>query len=218
MLYESFSEFQELLTQRLGKPLPGRAAQFRMAADSYRAVVQPDPAFRGPAIRGTAFRESAVLVLFYPYQQTVYFPLILRPQYDGVHSGQMAFPGGRFEQTDRDLVHTALREAEEEIGIRETDVTILGRLSEIYVPASNTNVQPVIGIMPFRPVYVPDPREVAQVYEVQLEKIQDRGILKEGKMPVRGGFIRAPYYELDTQRIWGATAMMISELLEILEP
>lgn len=121
------------------------------------------------------------------------------------------------DETDRDLRQTALREAWEEIGVPKEEVKILGQLSEIYIPVSDMRVVPVVGTVPARPRFVPDAREVQEIREIGLSGIRDRQIIREGKIPVRGGFVKSPYYDYDGLQIWGATAMMISELLEIIE-
>lgn len=161
-------------------------------------------------------RRSAVLVLFYPYKNEIYFPLILRPAYDGVHSGQVAFPGGRFELTDESLIRTAMREAQEEIGLRLNDVKVLGSLTELFIPASNFNVLPVIAVMPYRPDFYPDPREVEDIFEIRLEEISDKNVIGASEIQVRGEQVHAPHYMIQGYKVWGATAMMISELLAVL--
>lgn len=208
MLQTSFHTFAEDLHQRLQKPLPGEAAHKKMAsAARYRQGVKPNE----------RTRRSAVLICFYPYQNSIYLPLILRPQYDGVHAGQMAFPGGRMERIDENLTRTALREAQEEVGIRVSDVKVLGLLTELFIPPSNFYVQPVVGILPYRPDFYPDPREVEAVVEVDLETLLDETIVGDSQIEVRGMLIDAPFYQIQGYRVWGATAMMISELLVVLD-
>ncbi|GAB3181938.1 NUDIX hydrolase [Telluribacter humicola] len=208
MLEQSFTDFTESLAANLKNPLPGEAAHQRMLSQSrLRMITAPNE----------RTRKSAILILFYPYQEEVYFPLILRPAYDGVHAGQMAFPGGRYERTDENLIRTALREAQEEIGLRLTDVEVLGVLSELFIPASNFFVLPVVASMPYRPEFYPDPREVEKVFEVRLQEIMDKSIVGESEIQVRGVTIQAPHYMVQNYKIWGATAMMISELLTVIE-
>ena len=134
------------------------------------------------------------LILFYPHQGEVFLPLILRPTYDGVHSGQMAFPGGRYELTDEDLIRTAKREAQEEIGLRLNDVRVLGVLSELFIPPSNFFVLPVVATLPYRPDFFPDPREVEKVIEVPYREIRDKTIVGQSEVEVRGKPIQAPHY------------------------
>lgn len=207
MIDTSFHTFTEHLRLRLQKPLPGESAHKKMASASrLRLNVKPNE----------RTRRSAVLICFYPYQNSIFLPLILRPQYDGVHAGQMAFPGGRMERFDENLTRTALREAQEEVGIRVTDVKILGLLTELFIPPSNFYVQPVVGMLPYRPDFYPDPREVEAVVEVDLETLLDETIVGDSQIDVRGVLVDAPFYQIQGQRVWGATAMMISELLMVL--
>jgi 8-oxo-dGTP pyrophosphatase MutT (NUDIX family) len=203
----SFTAFTENLTKNLQRPLPGASAhQAMQAQSSSRLLFKPND----------RTRKSAVLILFYPYKGEIYFPLILRPAYDGVHSGQVAFPGGRYELKDENLVRTALREAQEEIGLRLTDVKVLGTLTELFIPPSNFFVLPVIGCIPYRPDYFPDAREVEEVFEIKLSEISDIKIVGASELLIRGEKVHAPHYEVLGYKIWGATAMMISELLSVL--
>ena len=208
MMDTSFQVFSERLQQRLQQPLPGEAAHRKMASSARtRLGIKPNE----------RTRRSAVLLCFYPYQESIYVPLILRPQYDGVHAGQMAFPGGRMERFDENLTRTALREAQEEVGIRVSDVTVLGLLTELFIPPSNFYVQPVVGILPYRPDFYPDPREVEDIVEVDLDTLLDETIVGNSKIEVRGMTVDAPFYQIQGHRVWGATAMMISELLVVLD-
>jgi 8-oxo-dGTP pyrophosphatase MutT (NUDIX family) len=201
-----YHTFIETLRTQLREPLPGLVAHAKMAP-SNRLENELKPNERT--------RRSAVLILFYPHQDQIYLPLILRPMYDGVHGGQMAFPGGRYENIDKDLTQTALREAQEEIGVKAADVIVLGQLSEIFIPLSNFLALPVIGYLPYRPDFYPDSREVDTVFEVNINEITDETILGMMQMNVRGVEIHAPYYEIQKNKIWGATAVMISELLDV---
>lgn len=202
----TFSEFSQSLSQRLQEPLPGELAHQKMASGSRtRFKIQPNE----------RTRQSAVLILFYQYLGNIYLPLILRPKYEGVHGGQMAFPGGRMERTDKSLIHTALREAQEEIGIKASDVKILGSLTKLYIPPSNFWVLPVVGTLPYRPDFYPDPVEVDMIFEVELMEMMNEGILGTEKRESKGFVFDAPYYLLQENKVWGATAMMIAELLVV---
>ncbi|MFN8343408.1 MAG: CoA pyrophosphatase [Spirosomataceae bacterium] len=202
-----FHEFINHLQIQLRQPLPGPEAHLKMASASrLRLKTQPNE----------KTRRSAVLILFYPYRDQILVPLILRPKYDGVHAGQMAFPGGRYEKTDENLIRTALREAQEEIGIKASDVRVLGQLTELFIPPSNFFVLPVIGKLSYRPDFYPDPREVEAVLEVSLDEMMDERIVGSTVLDVRGVTIDAPFYDIQGHKVWGATAMMISELLTII--
>ena len=162
-------------------------------------------------------RRSAVLLMFYPKGNEIFLPLILRPQYDGVHGGQMAFPGGRVEFKDKDIQATALREAQEEIGIKATDVKVLTNLTELFIPPSNLYCQPVLGCLPYRPDFYPDEREVAGIFEVTIAEILDPAIIQIRSIEARGQKFETPCFVIQNQVVWGATALMIAELIEILK-
>lgn len=207
MTVGSYSSFVDHVSKKLKNPLPGESAH---------RIMQATSAMRMSFKPNNRTRKSAVLILFYPYQNEIYFPLILRPAYDGVHSGQVAFPGGRYELSDENLIRTALREAQEEIGLRLTDVTILGSLTELFIPPSNFYVLPVVAAMPYRPDFYPDAREVEDIFEIKLTEIFDTNIIGSSVIQIRGEQVQAPHYEVQGYKIWGATAMMISELLSVL--
>lgn len=201
----SFTLFIEKLGQHLQQPLPGEAAHALMNASSSRWLhVKPD----------AQTRKSAVLVVFYPVADKICFPLIVRPVYDGAHSGQIAFPGGKYELTDESLKHTALREAEEEVGVRRGDVKILGSLSEVFIAASNFVVLPYVGYVDRRPDFVADRREVERILEVDVNEFPAPVV---GEIAVRGEQLEVPYYEVEGHVVWGATAKMISELLWVVK-
>jgi len=202
----TFDQFTAQLRENLQNELPGWKAQLKMAAPSrINSPDSPNP----------STRKSAVLMLFYPSKDQIYLPLILRTVYHGVHAGQIAFPGGRYEQTDKNLIRTALREAQEEIGLRLNDVQVLGTLSELYIPVSNFFVQPVVGVIPYKPDFYPDPREVADILEINTSELFDESNRKENDFIMAGKNISAPHYKIQSHYVWGATAMMISELREL---
>ncbi|MBC7920352.1 MAG: CoA pyrophosphatase [Ferruginibacter sp.] len=201
--------FFAALARRLSQPLPGAEAHRKMASSARNA-----PPYQ--TVPNERTRQSGVLLLLYPYQGEVFLPLILRPAYEGIHGGQMAFPGGGQERQDKTLIGTALREAQEEIGIKASDVHLLGILSELYIPPSNYQVLPVVGYLPYRPEFFPDPREVADVIEVGLDALSDVRITGTKEMRVRDALIQAPFYLVNERTVWGATAMILSEFLVVL--
>lgn len=205
----NFPTFIDKLKTRLQQPLPGQTAHNVMASETRLKLKMPSP--------NEKTRESAVLIIFYPADNQIFIPLILRPQYDGVHGGQMAFPGGRAEKEDENLVRTALREAQEEIGVRVSDVKILGILTKLFIPPSNFYVQPVVGFMSRKPDFYPDPREVDKVIEISLDDLKNPSILGRKTLNVRGVEIDTPFYNVLETTVWGATAMMISELLMVVD-
>lgn len=205
---EFFSQFIEQLTIDLQTPLPGRTAQYRMAPQP-RSGAGPDDAFPTDARRG------GVLVLFYPIHDQPYLPLILRPTYEGVHSGQVGFPGGGQETGDPDIVATALREAQEEVGIALEPIHVLGQLSPLYVFASNYLVQPTVAWMAHPPQFQIDPREVAELIEMPLIALLDPANYRREQWQLRGRTVDVPFFYIQNYTIWGATAMMLSELLAL---
>lgn len=196
------------LEKRLKEPLPGH--------DNFYTKIRGSSLKRDiPDINTT--KKSAVLIAFYPNQDQAYLPFILRPPYDGTHGGQMAFPGGRMEEIDESFERTALREAEEEVGLKALDVKILGELTEIYIPPSNYWVKPIVGVLDYKPTFFPDAREVAEVLEVPVAHLLRPDALTERKISIRGTRLKTHGFEVENQWIWGATALMIGELLEVLK-
>ena len=162
--------------------------------------------------------KSSVIILVYPGREgeacTVF---IQRPQYDGVHSGQIAFPGGRHETGDANMMDTALREAEEEIGVDRQHVEVAGKLTDLYIPPSNYLVTPFIGIMSTRPVFTPDKKEVEHVIEVPLRIFSDEEYL--ARVPITmatGECLTTPCYLVNNHTIWGATAMIMAEFVALI--
>lgn len=201
--------FVEKLQQRMQQGLPGMEAQRKMA-----------PAGRIPdAFDETAFpqaRKASVLVLFYPYRNAVHTVLMKRPDYDGVHSGQMSFPGGSMEKDDANAAFTALREAEEELGIQKDKVVLTGQLSGVYIPPSNFFVYPFIGYCTERPEFILQKTEVAAIVEVSVDVIVNDTFKGIEKRKRADQIFDAPYYLIGQDKVWGATAIILSELEVIL--
>ena len=266
------------LTYSLQNTLPGEAAQYKMAP--YGRLLKEE------ALKlNTNPKLSAVLILLYPVKgakrkapptdrawRKEHYPkssarcntvLILRTSDHGVHSGQVSFPGGKKEESDRSLEDTALREAEEEIGIKKNDVKVIGPLSELYIPVSGFLVQPFVGYLNKKPLFYPDKNEVAKLIEVSLDLIMDDGIVKvttlqlimnryrrrdesvnrgsparppslpkglagggetvkktanleqQSAIRIQKSKIKVPYFDIYGHKVWGATAMMLSELKEV---
>ncbi len=203
-----FQQFKNILKNRLKQPLPGHEPFYSMTGSK----------FIDREVRDfSKIRKSAVLIALYPDQNDIFIPLILRPPYDGTHGGQMAFPGGRMEEVDESYERTALREAEEEIGLKALDVQILGGLSELYIPPSNYWVKPIVGVLDTKPPFFPDAREVAAIHEIPLSEISNPDILTKKYIDVRGMKLKTTGFDIQGQWIWGATALMMWELLDVLQ-
>lgn len=206
MIPDLISQLQE----RLQKPLPGRHAHEKL-----KPILPKGSRFKD-LDRSTA-RYGGVLLLLYQKQGEWYFPLIQRPTYDGIHSGQVAFPGGRREDADSSLIATALRESFEEVGTSTQKVKVIGSLSEFFVAASNHLVLPVVGLYPEVPKFLPDPREVDHIIEAPLSQLMDHTVLKQKEIQVASGYrLVSPYYEIENKVVWGATAMILGEFVQII--
>ena len=204
-----FLEFINRLSAEIKAGLPGWEAQRRMISGrpkmDLEAIAKKNP------------RQSGVLIWLYPQGEEIYTRLILRTEYKGVHSGQIAFPGGTKEESDIDLWHTALREAREEVGLPSEEITRVGELSPVYILPSNFWVQPYIGMSEREYPPIIDSAEVQKTIEFNIKQLLDP-IIKEEKTIIRSDAvsIATPYYNIEGHTVWGATAMMLSELEELL--
>jgi 8-oxo-dGTP pyrophosphatase MutT (NUDIX family) len=158
-------------------------------------------------------RAAAALLLLYPANGELYLPLTLRSARLNQHAGQVSLPGGATDPSDESPEATALREAHEEIGIDPACVEVLGRLTPFYIPPSNFLLSPVVGYLPQTPVLRPDPAEVAGVFSVSLRYLQDPANVREENWERQGLPFRVPFYAIADHKVWGATALLLSELV-----
>lgn len=203
-----FDLFINKLRKNLSNKLPGQAAQQKMAPTFLDGT--------GLSSRtNESTRESAVLICVYPDNKTASTVLIKRTTYNGPHSGQISFPGGKREPFDHSIEATALREAEEEIGIDTSTVTVLGTLSPLYIPLSNLIVIPIVGVMP-KPINMNlSLQEVEYTITVNLEDFKQKDKLSVKTINIGNKPVSAPFYSVGNEVVWGATAMIISELTEL---
>jgi 8-oxo-dGTP pyrophosphatase MutT (NUDIX family) len=198
------------LKNALSKTLPGIEAQYRMAPLNRERVDVTKLELKD-------YRPSAVMILFcQDANDNWYIPLTERMTYNGVHSGQVSLPGGKFEPEDEDFVNTAIRECYEEIGIKEIDV--IGKLTPMYISVSGFLVHPFIGVCKMKdPVMVNQEREVKKLIKLYVNALMDDSIVKEGSIQVMETMkIKTSWFEVEKLKVWGATAMILSELKEIL--
>ncbi len=159
--------------------------------------------------------KSAVLLLLYPKGNQLHFPIIRRPVYNGMHSGQMALPGGKQEELDASLEQTAVREACEEIGICSSNIQILGHLSELYIAVTHIHVLPVVAFAQQEPSFILDSHEVDELFTIPITDLFNPEIKKRELWNLRGQEVEVPFYHLANHKVWGATAMILSEFESI---
>ncbi len=194
----------------LQKPLPGWPAQYGMAHVTRKKTDLAD-------LNEQQYRPSAVMVLFcLDKDDNLFIPLMERVPYKGVHSAQVSFPGGKYETEDGDLKNTALRECFEEIGLRD-EVEVIGKLTRLYIPVSNFLVEPYVGFCKIKdPKIIPHEREVKNILKLQMQKLMDDATIEQGIVEADGFKIKAPYFLVEGNKVWGATAMILNELKTIL--
>jgi len=201
--------FPTILKAELSKGLPGTDIQWQMAS-SDRYVKN------FPRIPGKDARVAAVLIMLYPEKGSIHTIFMQRPDYDGVHGGQISFPGGKKELADRDIVQTALREAQEETGILPEEVNVIGILTPLFIPVSNMVVTPVLGWINKKPLFRFQPEEVEFLIDADLKLLLEPSMVKTKPFEIRGEQLDIKYFDYENNTIWGATAMILHELLVIL--
>lgn len=190
--------------------LPGLEAQMKMAPPA-RVDMLPSLIEK----YAKTAKRAAVLCLLYLKNDALHFVLIKRVSYAGVHSNQIGLPGGKLE-ADENSMQAALRETEEEIGVTINESSVLGALTELYIPPSNFMVYPYVAYINTAPQFILDEKEVAYLLEVPLNDLLDLSNIKTKKMKLSYGIFENPYFDLQNETVWGATAMMLSELRAVL--
>lgn len=206
---EDFANLCLQLKARLARALPGQEAH-----DIFRATpvgdVRPLFEHKNPP------RPGGVLILLYEDEGVIKFPLIKRQEYSGAHSGQVSLPGGKAEPGE-DAIQTALRECEEEIGVKQDQVAVLGKLSDFFVIPSNYIVTPIVAAISLKPFFKPDPYEVSRIFEACLTDLSREDAVKQTEILAAGKYrMVAPHFEIDNEVVWGATAMMLNEFRMVL--
>jgi|SoiMethySBSTD1v2_1073268.scaffolds.fasta_scaffold01203_9 8-oxo-dGTP pyrophosphatase MutT (NUDIX family) len=216
----------EKLRLGLQRPLPGLDAQLRMA---------PSPRLGWDPLKfPEGARDGAALLLVYPHaialgegresdasrrDDTLHVALTVRGSEMRNHTGQVALPGGRVEEGES-LEAAALREATEEIGIDPTTVELLGRLTPLHIPVSGFLLHPIVGFTSMRPAFQRAEWEVARIIEAPVSLLSDPAIVKRELRTrvVKGQSIDVdvPFFDIEGEKVWGATAMVLAEFCAIL--
>ena len=192
--------------------LPGEDAHIRMS-----------PLGRGRSSEAlknaTDVRKSAVAIVLFDNQVSLSSVLIQRSTYKGVHSGQVCLPGGKKEDFEDFLHETALRECVEETGLNGSELELIGELTPVYIPVSNHHVHPYVFHYPSTPLYKPDPREVVEVIPFGVADLIDDALIKRTDILVKEDYTlkNVPYFDIEGRIVWGATAIILNELREVLQ-
>jgi len=204
------SELIDTIQEKFSKPLPGRAAQYRMA---HVGRDYPSPDF-------SKARKAAVVILLYPNSdketQLVLIQRMFHPK--DRHSGQIGLPGGKLEFSDPSPQAAALRELNEELGVPTNTVTVLGQLSDLHISVSNFLVYPFLAMVKERPDFIPQPSEVHAILEAPLNLFLEKSMRRKKNLKLPNGMVlkEVPYFDVHGHTLWGATAMILNEFSELL--
>lgn len=205
-----FDEFGARIDQIRHQDLPGIEAYEKILPAAVRQRLDAQKSDPNPKLSGVA-------ATVYPDGNEATLILIERQTYKGVHSGQIGFPGGKMELVDKDLMETALREMEEEVGLPKQLPQFVRALSNVYIPPSKFLVHPFLFQLDKMPELNRQEREVKSIIHLPISMLLDDRILKTGYVETSGYTVKTAYFEMGKHKIWGATAMMLSELKWILK-
>lgn len=209
MAPEETRKWLETLEQRLRGPKPGLASQLKMVPD-------PRPGDKTYQDVGDSCPKAGVLVLLYPRQGRLHVVLTRRTANVAHHQAQISFPGGH-KDSHESVLETALRETEEELNVARSSVRILGELTPLYIPPSDYCIYPVVAAAESRPDFRPSPHEVAEVLEIPLDHLLDTQNVQREVWRLRDLDVSVPFYLFRDHKIWGATAMVMAELLDLIK-
>ena len=207
-----FQEFLEYVPKLIKAELPAEVSHIKMAPlERIEILKKFDIDIRKPKI-------AAVMMLFYPKNGITHLVLIVRNSYKGVHSAQIAFPGGKYEDHDEIFENTALRETHEEVGIHPSSMEIIKTFTPMFIPPSDFMVHPFLAICKEEIVFIPDTKEVANIIELPLTVFLSDTIITDAKLNTSyANDITVPAFKIEEHIVWGATAMMLSELKDVLK-
>lgn len=201
--------FASSLKNEILKGLPGTDVQWQMSSRD-RSLMN------FPLFPGEDARVAAVMILLYPDNGSIHTVFMQRPEYEGIHGGQISFPGGKKEPEDESVIQTALRETWEETGANLSKISVLGTLTPLFIPVSNMLVTPVVGWLDQKPMFNHRIEEVSFLIEAGLKGFLDKSIVKSKPLEIRGQLVTIKYFDYDGNTIWGATAMILQELLVLI--
>ncbi len=205
----AFDAFLKSLQVQLSEGLPGIAAHQKLVPPSRKLPQRAEAITHNPKVAG-------VMALLYPNQAEPNLVFTVRQDYPGVHSGQISFPGGKQEPHETTTWETAQRETFEEIRVRQEQVQLIAPLTSLYIPVSNFLVDPYLAYTPTRPDFIAEAAEVKEILEIPLKTFMEPKVLQTFEVPGYRGAI-TPCYNLNGQIIWGATAMIVSEIVHLLQ-
>lgn len=208
MLPEETKRWLDHLERRLSGPKPGLASQLRMVPDHRRH----EKTFQEI---GDSCHRAGVLLLLYPWQGRLHVVLTRRTAKVAHHQAQISFPGGH-QDSHESILGAALRETQEELDVAPSLVRVLGELTPLYVPPSNYCIYPVVAAAESRPDFRPSPDEVAEVLEIPIDHLLDVRNIRQEVWPLRGLDVKVPFFLFQGHKIWGATAMIMAELLDLI--
>jgi 8-oxo-dGTP pyrophosphatase MutT (NUDIX family) len=208
----SMNDFASRLKNEILKGLPGPDVQWEMSSRSSRDHLLKNFSMSP----GKDARVAAVLILLYPENGSINTVFMQRPEYEGIHGGQISFPGGKKEPEDDSVIQTALRETWEETGTDPSKIAIIGTLTPLFIPVSNMVVTPVVGWVNEKPPFIHRSEEVLFLINAELQRFLDNSVVKSKPFETHGEMVIIKYFDYDGNTIWGATAMIFNELLEII--
>lgn len=206
-----FSIFKKHIPLLTNAEIGGLEAQFRLAPEIRKQFSEEKIIASNP-------KKAAVLVIFYPNKKgELNFLLTLRASYKGAHSAQISFPGGKLDTNDRTLQNTALREAREEVGVIEKDITLFKEMTNVYIPPSNFIVTPYLSYLDYTPIFTKN-YEVEALIEVKLSDLLSDSVVSSTILSTSyAKKINVPCFKLNNYIVWGATAMMLNEIKELIK-